>query len=137
MADMVLGPYALALLRRAKDAQRHHRLYFSFRARPTLDLRSALRMLTRVGVAAHYTGRKASGRAGMWDVQVTLRYWEGSPLVGVISTPMRRCTYAELARHSRSAQGAALLVWAEGRLTTGAKCLQRRTGGLLVAVLSG
>jgi hypothetical protein len=139
MRTRVLGVRTLALLKRAQDAQRHHHLVFSFRATPTPDVCTALRALTRLGVIAHTRGRPARTRPGSEAprsiISCTLRYWEGRPLVTVVTTPVRACSYRALTRRTKEGSGVGLLFWAQGRLMTGRECLQRRIGGLLLATL--
>jgi hypothetical protein len=137
-AKRLLGKHSVALLRRAQDAQRHHHLTFTFVAAPSSDLTRALRLLVRLGLVAHV--RAATPRGGgprvPRPITCTLRYWEGEPLVGVMSTPMRICSYHDLARRAKLGTGAALLLWVEGELVTARDCLERRRGGLLVATLT-
>lgn len=134
----LLGKHSVALLRRAQDAQRHRYLTFTFVAAPSQDLARALRLLVRLGLVAHvraavpYGGGASSPR----PVTCTLRYWEGEPLVGVVTTPMRLCSYHDLTRRVKLGTGVVLLVWVDGRLRTAHDCIANRMGGLLVATLT-
>lgn len=132
------GKYALSILKLAQDAQRHHQITFSFMARPSADLRRTLAHMQRLGLVAH-VGATAPRRPIPTEarkITCTLRYWEGQPLVGVITTPRRPCSYHDLARRYRLGGGGGLLLWSQGQLRTARECLEARAGGLIVAVLA-
>ena len=137
-AKRLLGKHSVALLRRAQDAQRHHHLTFSFVAAPSQDLTRALRLLVRLGLVAHVraTAPQGVGPRALRHVTCTLRYWEGEPLVGVMATPMRVCSYHDLSRRAKLGTGVVLMLWVDGELVTARDCLERRRGGLLVATLT-
>lgn len=137
-AERLVGKYSLGLFRRAQDAQRHHNLTFTFVARPSKDLKTALRLLCRVGLIAHVRAvAPDGGRVGApRRIICTLRYLEGEPLVRVTASPGERCSYHDLARRAQLGSGAILLVWAEGALQTAPSRLATRGGGLLVASLT-
>ena len=132
------GKYTLGLLKMAQDAQRHHRITFTFVARPTADLRRALAVLGRLGLVAHVQVRPPRRPLPTEPRMITcaLRYWEGQPLVGVVTTPRRPCSYHDLARREQLGGGGALLLWSQGRLRTARECVAARAGGLVVAVLT-
>ena len=137
-AKRLLGKHSVAILRRAQDAQRHHHLTFSFVAVPSRDLTRALRLLVRLGLVAHVRAMapRGVGPLAPRHVTCTLRYWEGEPLVGVMATPMRICSYHDLTRRTKLGTGLVLLLWVQGALVTARDCLARRQGGLLVATLA-
>ena len=132
------GKFALSLLKMAQDAQRHHRVTFTFVARPSADLRTTLAQLGRLGLVSHVQVRPPRRPLPTEPREITcaLRYWEGQPLVGVITTPRRPCSYHDLARRESLGGGGLLLLWSQGRLKTARECLAARAGGLVVAVLA-
>jgi hypothetical protein len=129
-----LGHYALALLRQAQDAQRHHHLTFSFRGRVTPDTLAVLRSMSRLGLIGHVRGRRLEG-SDQHLLTCTLRYWEGEPLVSVVTAPLRVVSYHDLKRRAKLGGGLALLLWADGGLRTASACVEQRRGGILLATL--
>lgn len=105
------GISALTILGRAQDAQRCHRISFTFVARPTQDLVRALAALTRLGVL-NRAGAERPGGAPTDGLRFvcTLRYTEGRPLVSVATTPRRRCGYHDLLKRCRLGHGAGALL---------------------------
>ncbi len=130
----------LAPLGLIKDAQRHHYLHIKPRLIHNLLTKDLLRKLIYMGLILHYEPRAVRGQllggAVRKPFTVTLRYWEGQPLVTVQATPGLVCTYDSLKRRLRQGGGSMLLLWQDGAFVTGAQCLPKRQGARLCAVVS-
>jgi len=129
----------LALLHTIQDAQRHNFLQADVALVPNPLTKSLLVKLLHTGLILHYEPKpkyRHKGLPFLVPFTITLRYWEGQPLVALVATPGLMCRYQVLKKRLKQGEGSSMILWAAGGFLTSSQCLQKRLGGRICAVLS-
>jgi hypothetical protein len=124
-------------------AQINHQLSTSLQIKPNALYKNTISILLRIGFLIHisilphnpYLNTKLKKDFNLFSL--SLRYWEGKPVVYLHETPMVVFKITTLRRRLKQGGGGPLLIWADGRLRTGYECLKLNMGGRLAGVISG
>lgn len=129
------------LLNNVKVAQFNHQLSTIMPINPNPLFKNTIRLLLKVGFLSHLSvfGKNINPKPTykFKNYILTLRYWEGKPVVYLCETPMVTCKLSALQRRFKQGRGEVFLLWAQGSLKTGDQCLSLHTGGCLVGIMCG
>ena len=101
------------LISAVSDAQRHHYLQLTLSLQANVPYKVTLECLSQVGLLLFYYPKLPYGanrsRARV-PFSLLIRYWEGQPLVSVVSTSGLLCSYQALKRRAKHGGGLHLLI---------------------------
>jgi hypothetical protein len=103
----------LGLFHAVQDAQRHHFLQLDVALVPNILTKNLLVKLVSVGFILHFSLKPKHRHIGprrLTPFRLTLRYWEGQPLVALTATPGLICSYKGLKKRFKQGQGSIFLI---------------------------